>query len=72
MISKTLSLIAVIWMLQGCAGAVMVGAVGGAMMVNDERSFSTQLDDTNSDFQIASELGSLADIKIKRTLLVLS
>lgn len=63
MMIKTLSLIAVIFMLQGCAGAVMVGAVGGAMMVNDERSFSTQLDDTNADFQIASELAALEDVK---------
>ena len=63
MMIKTLSLIAVILMLQGCAGAVMVGAVGGAMMVNDERSFSTQLDDTNADFQIASELAALEDVK---------
>jgi len=63
MITKTLSLIAIIWILQGCASAVMVGAVGGAMMVNDERSFATQLDDTKSDFQIASELASLEDVQ---------
>jgi len=60
---RLLSLAAIALLLQGCAGAVMVGAVGGAMMVNDERSFSTQLDDTNADFQIASELAALEDVK---------
>ncbi|WP_335917669.1 BON domain-containing protein [Shewanella chilikensis] len=49
--------------LTGCAGAVMVGAVGGAMMVNDERSLKTQLDDTNADFSISSVLGAEEDLK---------
>ncbi|MEI6858473.1 MAG: BON domain-containing protein [Shewanella sp.] len=60
---QLLPFIAVILILQGCAGAVMLGAVGGAMMVNDERSFQTQLDDTNADFQISSELSKLEDVK---------
>jgi len=59
---KLLSLMAVMFMLQGCAGAIMVGAVGGAMMVNDNRSFMTQLDDTNADFQIANMLAEQVDI----------
>lgn len=50
-------------LLQGCAGAVMVGAVGGAVMVNDERSITTQLDDTNTDFKISSALVAHSDIK---------
>ncbi len=58
-----LPMMAILFMLQGCAGAVMVGAVGGAMMVNDERSFQTQLNDTNADFQISSELAKLEDVK---------
>ncbi|CAM4172927.1 division/outer membrane stress-associated lipid-binding lipoprotein [Shewanella aquimarina] len=58
-----LPILTVLLLLQGCAGAVMVGAVGGAMMANDERSFSTQLDDTNADFQIASALAAHEDIK---------
>ena len=61
--SRLLPIMAVLLMLQGCAGAVMLGAVGGAMMVNDERSFQTQLDDTNADFQISSELAQLEDVK---------
>ncbi|MCL1051754.1 divisome-associated lipoprotein YraP [Shewanella abyssi] len=60
---KLLPLIAILLMLQGCAGAVMVGAVGGAMMVNDERSFQTQLDDTNANFNISSALSSHDDLK---------
>ncbi len=50
-------------LLQGCAGAVMVGAVGGAMMANDERPVKTQLDDTNTDFVITSALLKQEDIK---------
>ncbi|WP_028775274.1 division/outer membrane stress-associated lipid-binding lipoprotein [Shewanella waksmanii] len=60
---KLLPLIAIVLMLQGCAGAVMVGAVGGAVMVNDERSFSTQLDDTNADFTISSALSKHEDLQ---------
>lgn len=60
---KLLPLIAILFMLQGCAGAVMVGAVGGAMMVNDERSFETQVDDTNADFNISSALSAHEDLK---------
>jgi osmotically-inducible protein OsmY len=41
----------------------MVGAVGGAMVVNDERSLKTQLDDTNADFSISSVLGAEEDLK---------
>ena len=41
----------------------MVGAVGGAMVVNDERSLKTQLDDTNADFSISSALGAEDDLK---------
>jgi osmotically-inducible protein OsmY len=50
-------------LLQGCAGAVMVGAVSGAMMANDERSVKTQLDDTNTDFKITSALLEHEDLK---------
>ncbi|WP_372873096.1 BON domain-containing protein [Shewanella sp.] len=51
--------------LTGCAGAVMVGAVGGAVMANDERSISTQLEDTNADFVIASALMKDEQLKTK-------
>ncbi|MCF1426742.1 MAG: BON domain-containing protein [Shewanella sp.] len=50
-------------LLSGCAGVVAVGAVGGAVMANDERSFRTQLDDTNADFEIASALSKHKDLQ---------
>lgn len=56
-------LLMVCMLLQGCAGAVMVGAVSGAMMANDERSVKTQLDDTNTDFKITSGLLEHEDLK---------
>lgn len=49
-------------LLQGCAGAVVLGAVSGAKMANDERSVGTQLSDTNADFQISSALSKHNDI----------
>ena len=39
-----------LFLLQGCAGALVVGAVSGAMVANDERPVGTQLDDTNANF----------------------
>ncbi|MDO6679339.1 BON domain-containing protein [Shewanella sp. 4_MG-2023] len=59
---KTALVIAILFLLQGCAGMVMVGAVGGAKMVNDERSMSTQISDTNADFEITSALSKHEDI----------
>lgn len=43
-------LLMVCLLLQGCAGAVMVGAVSGAMMANDERTVKTQLTTSQSTF----------------------
>ncbi|HSG62964.1 MAG TPA: division/outer membrane stress-associated lipid-binding lipoprotein [Pseudomonadales bacterium] len=63
--TKLVSVALALLLLQGCAGAVMVGAVGGAVMVNDERSIGTQLDDTNTDFKISSALAAHADLKNK-------
>ena len=59
---KAVLVIAILFLLQGCAGVVMVGAVGGAKMVNDERSMSTQISDTNADFEITSALSKHKDI----------
>jgi osmotically-inducible protein OsmY len=59
---RALLIISVLAMLQGCAGAVMVGAVSGAKMANDERSMSTQISDTNTDFVIASALSKHDDL----------
>lgn len=56
-------LLMVCLLLQGCAGAVMVGAVSGAMMANDERTVKTQIDDTNTDFRITSALLEQEDLK---------
>ncbi|MCW3172767.1 BON domain-containing protein [Shewanella subflava] len=59
---KLVAIISALALLQGCAGAVMVGAVGGAKMANDERSMSTQISDTNADFEITSALSKHEDI----------
>ena len=59
---RLLPLLIAFMLLQGCASAVMVGAVGGAMMMNDERSFTTQISDTDTDFRIASALSDHQDL----------
>ena len=59
---KLVAIISVIALLQGCAGAVMVGAVGGAKMANDERSMSTQISDTNAGFDITGALSKYEDL----------
>lgn len=51
-----------VFTLTGCAGAMMAGTVSGAVMLNDERSIKTQLDDTNADFSIDSALRSNEEI----------
>ncbi|GGI92569.1 division/outer membrane stress-associated lipid-binding lipoprotein [Shewanella gelidii] len=50
-------------MLQGCASVVVVGAVGGTIMANDERSITTQLNDTDMDFDISAALSKQASLK---------
>ncbi|WP_095497740.1 division/outer membrane stress-associated lipid-binding lipoprotein [Paraferrimonas haliotis] len=60
--SKVVSVLLMAAFLQGCAGAVMVGAVGGAMMLNDERSIGTQLDDGSIERSINSALRNLDDV----------
>ncbi|MBR9728133.1 division/outer membrane stress-associated lipid-binding lipoprotein [Shewanella intestini] len=60
---KPLTVIALALLLQGCASALLVGAVSGAKMVNDERSMKTQLNDTNADFDIVSALSKDNDLK---------
>ena len=59
---KYLALILCLVYLQGCAGVVMVGAVGSAKMANDERPVSKQISDTNADFKIVSALAEDDDI----------
>ncbi|MBV7315641.1 BON domain-containing protein [Shewanella sp. NIFS-20-20] len=59
---RLVPLLLIVPLLSGCAGVVMVGAVGGAVAINDERSLRTQLDDTNADFEIASALAKQQDV----------
>ncbi|MCL1078601.1 BON domain-containing protein [Parashewanella spongiae] len=50
-------------LLQGCAGLIVAGVVGGAVMLNDERPLKTQLGDTDADFTISAALAKHEDIK---------
>ncbi len=68
----TISLLLTLLTLQGCAGLIVAGAVSGAIMLNDERSLKTQLDDTNADFKIAAELDKYADIKAQTHIRVIT
>ncbi|GGZ14051.1 MULTISPECIES: division/outer membrane stress-associated lipid-binding lipoprotein [Shewanella] len=60
---KYLLLLGLIWLLNGCAGAMMAGTVSGAVMLNDERPIGTQLDDTNTEFRISSVFSTDEELK---------
>ncbi len=53
---RLIALILVTTTLSGCAGVIMAGAVGGAVMVNDRRSFTTQIDDHGLDVAVTDAL----------------
>lgn len=63
MIKQLPLLLVSILLLNGCAGMVVVGAVGGAVMANDERSIRTQIDDTNADFEISTAIAAHEDLR---------
>ncbi|WP_417761185.1 BON domain-containing protein [Shewanella sp.] len=52
-----------VFTLTGCAGAMMASTVGGAVMLNDERSISTQLDDSSADFSIDNALSANEELR---------
>ncbi|WP_028109664.1 division/outer membrane stress-associated lipid-binding lipoprotein [Ferrimonas futtsuensis] len=53
----------ILLILNGCAGAVMLGTVGGAMMVNDRRSVGSQIDDQTLEVQIRRAMDDDEGIK---------
>lgn len=61
---KWLPLLFIVWLqLSGCAGVVAVGAVSSAVMVNDNRTIRTQLDDTNANFAAARAISEHDDLQ---------
>ncbi|TKB50965.1 division/outer membrane stress-associated lipid-binding lipoprotein [Ferrimonas aestuarii] len=48
----------IVLVLNGCAGAVLVGTVGGAVAINDRRSFGSQIDDQTLEVQANRALNS--------------
>ncbi|MBY5992105.1 division/outer membrane stress-associated lipid-binding lipoprotein [Ferrimonas balearica] len=59
-------------LLSGCAGVIMAGAVGGAVMVNDRRSFETQIDDHGLDVAITDALNENEGLKNESRIRVIS
>ncbi|QIZ78518.1 division/outer membrane stress-associated lipid-binding lipoprotein [Ferrimonas lipolytica] len=48
--------------LAGCAGALLVGTVGTAVMVNDRRSMGSQIDDNTIEVEIMAALAKHEDL----------
>ncbi|MBY5923214.1 division/outer membrane stress-associated lipid-binding lipoprotein [Ferrimonas balearica] len=69
---RLIALILVTTTLSGCAGVIMAGAVGGAVMVNDRRSFSTQVDDHGLDVAITDALNQDEGLKNQSRIRVIS
>ncbi|SDJ61096.1 Osmotically-inducible protein OsmY, contains BON domain [Ferrimonas sediminum] len=53
----------IVLILNGCAGAVVVGTVGGAMMLNDRRSVGSQFDDQTLEVKVNNALNADDGVK---------
>ncbi|SHH98836.1 division/outer membrane stress-associated lipid-binding lipoprotein [Ferrimonas marina] len=69
---RAIGILLVVTQLAGCAGAIMAGAVGGAVMVNDRRSMSTQIDDHALEVRIASALRGEEDLRAQARISAIS
>ncbi|WP_246813760.1 division/outer membrane stress-associated lipid-binding lipoprotein [Ferrimonas balearica] len=69
---RLLATLLIVTSLSGCAGVIMAGAVGGAVMVNDRRSFTTQFDDHGLDVAITAALDEDDGLKNQSRIRVIS
>jgi len=58
--------------LQGCVTAAVIGVVGGASIVNDNRSLGNQIDDTKIEFSAHSALNKITGLADNTNLQVVS
>jgi len=58
--------------LQGCVTAAVIGVVGGASVVNDNRSLGNQIDDTKIEFSAHSALKKITGLADNTNLQVVS
>ena len=58
-----LCLLASLFLLQGCAGLVAVGAASTVSAVHDRRSIGSQIDDQNVEFRVAVALSKNEDLR---------
>ncbi|WP_286234539.1 BON domain-containing protein [Thalassotalea sediminis] len=67
-----LLLLATVSMLQGCVAAAVVGVVGGASVVTDNRSIGNQIDDQKIEIAAHAKLANVAGISDNTHLQVVS
>ena len=71
-LSKTLILIGIVTILQGCVTAAVMGVVGGATIANDNRSFGKFVDDNTIEFSAHTKLAQQPGISENTNLQVVS
>ncbi|WP_028116218.1 division/outer membrane stress-associated lipid-binding lipoprotein [Ferrimonas senticii] len=59
---RLLAALLVLTQLSGCAAAIVAGTVGTAMVVNDNRSVSSQMDDSTIELEVNAQLNKYNDL----------
>ncbi|WP_448568161.1 division/outer membrane stress-associated lipid-binding lipoprotein [Thalassotalea ganghwensis] len=71
-ISHSLTIIASALLLQGCMAAAVVGVVGGASVISDNRTIGTQLNDQQLELDAHAALNQIEGLKDQTNLQVVS
>lgn len=62
---KLITLLAIIWLLQGCAAAVVAGTASAVSAANDRRTIGSQIDDNNIEIKATIALKKVPTLSEK-------
>lgn len=69
---KLITLLAIIWLLQGCAAAVVAGTASAVSAANDRRTIGSQIDDNNIEIKATIALKKVPTLSAKANISVVS
>jgi osmotically-inducible protein OsmY len=69
---KIITLLATIWLLQGCAAAVVAGTASAVSAANDRRTIGSQIDDNNIEIKATIALTKVPALSEKANISVVS
>lgn len=69
---KIITLLATIWLLQGCAAAVVAGTASAVSAANDRRTIGSQIDDNNIEIKATIALKKVPALSEKANISVVS